>query len=95
MNDENRDALVGAGMQLGGVLLGIAGKAIAGLYKNPEEIRDEMMLATNEFSLFIVRGGDMDKRRDIARAKTDAAIAMAEAGSNQGQRGNIEDEPKP
>ncbi len=78
MNDDNRNSLIGAGIQLGGSLLGIAGKALAGLYKDPEEIRDEMMLVTNEFSLFVVRGGDMDKRKDAARAKTDAAIAAAE-----------------
>lgn len=79
MSDETKDSLIGAGIQLGGALLGIAGKALAGLYQDPEKIRQEMLATVDDFMRFIAPGGEMDKRRDAARAKTDKAIEEAES----------------
>jgi hypothetical protein len=78
MDDASKQSLIGAGIQLGGAILGIAGKALAGLYRDPEEIRKEMLNTTGDFLSFIRSGGEMDQRAKAARDKTDAAIAEAE-----------------
>ncbi len=78
MTDETKNTLIGAGIQLGGALLGIAGKALAGLYRSTEEIRQEMLNATGDFLGYIREGGEMDQRAKAARDATDKAIADAE-----------------
>lgn len=78
MSDDARNALIGAGIQLGGSLLGIAGKALAGLYRDPEQIREEMLNATGDFLSYIRAGGEMDQRAKAARDATDKAIEDAE-----------------
>ena len=77
------EKLIGAGIELGMDVLGIAAKAIAGAFAKPEEIRQAYLDATDKFIGFIAVGGEMDQRRDAARSKTDAAIAKAEQGSGQ------------
>lgn len=72
------ETLIQAGVQLGTTVLGIIGNAIAGAYKSSEELRADLQKAADEFSAYIAVGGEMDRRRDAARAKTDAAIAKAE-----------------
>ena len=77
MTDDTK-SLIGIGMQAGAELLGIAGKALAGLFRSPEEIRQALLEASNKLAAFVQAGGEMDQRRDAARAKTDKAIAEEE-----------------
>ena len=72
------EALISAGIGLGTTILGIVGTAVAGAYKTSDELRADLKAAVDEFSGFIAIGGEMDKRRDAARAKTDSAIDKAE-----------------
>lgn len=98
MTDETKQTLIGAGMQLGGALLGIAGKALAGLYRDPEAIRQEMLNATGDFLSFIREGGEMDQRAATARKATDDAIAAAErrqAGAAEARRTRDEEDTDP
>jgi hypothetical protein len=78
VNDDTKSSLLGAGLSLLGDLVGIAGKAIMGAYVSPEQIRADMLAATDRFLGFIAPGGEMDTRRDAARAKTDKAFVDAE-----------------
>jgi len=72
------DKLISAGLELGSNLIGIAAQAIAGAFKTSDELRAAFLAAVDRFSAFIAVGGEMDARRDAARAKTDAAIEKAE-----------------
>lgn len=73
-----KDQLIAAGLELGADVLGIAAKAIAGAFAKPEEIRAAYIAATDKFTAFLMSGGELDARRDAARAKLDAKIEDAE-----------------
>lgn len=74
-----KEQLIAAGLELGADVLGIAAKAIAGAFAQPEEIRVAYMAATDKFAAFLMTGGEMDARRDAARKKLDDKIAAADA----------------
>jgi hypothetical protein len=74
--------VVGAGIEFGSAVLGIVGRYLAGKV-DPAEVRTEMLAETERFYDFIRLGGEMDQRRDAARANTDAAIAQANALHNR------------
>lgn len=79
MNDSTRDILISASVAAVGELAGIAVKALAGLYKSPEEHRAAMIEVTDRLADFVKDGGGMDQRRDAARKGLDDAIAAEEA----------------